>query len=70
MQRHGDTKNNPDIGGYIVKIFVKDILFIFKEFVAKGIIEKHRLKHTTWGTYEFGMLDLNKNVIFFIERIH
>jgi len=70
LQWHADTKEDPLLGGSVIKIFVKDIQPIFEEFVKRGTIAKNKLhKNTSWGTHEFGFYDLNKNAIFVVQDI-
>ena len=68
LQWHADTKDDPLLGGSVIKIFVKDIKPFFNEFVDRGTIKKERLRlNTPWMTHEFGFYDLNKNAIFFVQ---
>lgn len=68
LQWHADTKDDPLLGGSVIKIFVDDIQPFFEEFVDKGTITKEKLnRNTPWGTHEFGFFDLNKNAIFFVQ---
>jgi len=70
LQWHADTNEDPLLGGSVVKIFVKNIETLFEEFVEKGIITDDKLrKNTPWNTHEFGLYDLNRNAIFFVEDI-
>lgn len=70
LQWHADTKDDPLLGGSVIKIFVKNLLPIFNELVERKTIsqEKLRLK-TAWNTNEFGFYDLNNNAIFFVEDL-
>lgn len=68
LQWHADTKDDPLLGGSVIRIFVKNIQPIFEEFVKRGTIAKNKLrKNTPWGTHEFGFYDLNKNAVFIVE---
>ncbi len=70
LQWHADTKEDPLLGGSVVKIFVKDINPIYEEFVKKGTIVPEKLRlGTPWNTNEFGFYDLNKNAIFIVEGL-
>ena len=69
LQWHADTDEDPLNGGPVIKIFVKDITSIFEEMVERGTSSKDRLRRNTpWGTHEFGLYDLNKNAIFFVQN--
>jgi catechol 2,3-dioxygenase-like lactoylglutathione lyase family enzyme len=71
LQWHAGTDEDPLIGGSVVKIFVEDIQKIFEEMLVRGSVTKGSLrKNTSWGTHEFGLYDLNKNVIFFVADIN
>ena len=68
LQWHADTKEDPLLGGSVIRIFVKDIQAFFEEMVERGAVPKDKLRmNTPWGTHEFGLFDLNKNAIFFVE---
>ncbi|MEQ6124238.1 glyoxalase/bleomycin resistance/extradiol dioxygenase family protein [Pseudotenacibaculum sp. MALMAid0570] len=70
LQWHADSEEDPLLGGSVIKIFVKDILSIFQEFVERGTIKPEKLrKNTPWKTHEFGFYDLNKNAIFVVQDI-
>jgi hypothetical protein len=70
LQWHADTKDDPLLGGSVVRIFVKNILPIFDEFVRRGTVKSDALKiKTLWQTNEFGFYDLNNNSIFIVEDI-
>lgn len=70
LQWHADTEYNPLLGGSVVKIMVKEIIPLFKNFVKRGTVKKDAIRLLTpWNTNEFGFYDLNKNMIFFIEDI-
>ena len=70
FQWHAETKDDPLHGGSVIKIFVKDIQPIFKEFVKRGTVNKVKLRlKTDWNTNKFGFHDLNNNAIFFFEDI-
>lgn len=70
LQWHADTKDDPLLGGSVIRIMVDDIQTIFKEFVERKTItpEKLNLK-TGWNTNEFGFYDLNNNAVFFVEQL-
>lgn len=68
LQWHADTKEDPLLGGSVIKLFVQNIEPIFEEFVARGTVSKSNLRlKTPWNTNEFGFYDLNKNAIFIVE---
>ena len=70
LQWHADTKEDPLLGGSVIKIFVDDIESIFQEFVERGTVAKDKLrKNTLWNTHEFGFYDLNNNSVFFVQAI-
>lgn len=70
LQWHADTAEDPLLGGSVIKIFVKNIQPIFKEFIDRGTVEAEKLRlNTPWRTNEFGFFDLNKNAIFIVEDI-
>ncbi len=70
LQWHADTKDDPLLGGSVIKLFVKDIQPIFEEFINRGTVSKDKLRmNTAWGTHEFGFYDLNRNVIFIVQDI-
>ena len=70
LQWHADTKDDPLLGGSVVKIFVDDLEPLFEEFVRRKTISEDRLrKNTPWGTDEFGFYDLNRNAIFFVKDV-
>jgi hypothetical protein len=70
LQWHANTKDDPLLGGSVIRIAVKQISRIFKEFVARGTVNKDKLKlNTVWNTNEFGFYDLNKNAIFIVEHL-
>lgn len=69
LQWHADSEDDPLLGGSVIRIFVKNIIPIFEEFVQKGTVAKDGLRmNTPWGTHEFGFYDLNKNAIFIVEN--
>ncbi|WP_211295583.1 glyoxalase/bleomycin resistance/extradiol dioxygenase family protein [Polaribacter porphyrae] len=43
LQWHADTKDDPLLGGSVIKIFVDNIEPIFNEFVERGTILKDKL---------------------------
>lgn len=68
LQWHADTDDDPLLGGSVIKIFVRNIHPIFKEFVKRGTVTSNKLRlDTPWNTNEFGFYDLNKNAIFIVE---
>jgi len=68
LQWHADTEDDPLLGGSVIKIFVKNIDPIYKEFVERGTIKPEKLRRNTpWHTHEFGFYDLNENAIFVVE---
>ena len=70
LQWHADTKDDPLLGGSVIRIFVKDIQFYFDEFLNRGTVQPDDLrKNTPWNTNEFGFYDLNNNAIFIVEDI-
>lgn len=70
LQWHADTKDDPLLGGSVIRISVQNIEPIFKEFVNRGTIKPGKLRlNTDWGTNEFGFYDLNNNAIFIVENI-
>ena len=70
LQWHADTEEDPLLGGSVIKIFVKNLEPIFKEFVKRGTIKPDKLRmHTDWNTNEFGFYDLNNNSIFIVEDL-
>lgn len=70
LQWHSGSKDDPLMGGSVVKIFVDKVEPIFDDLVQKGTVNPDQLrKYTTWGTHEFGFYDLNKNAIFFVENV-
>lgn len=70
LQWHADTKEDPLLGGSVVRIFVENIKPIFDELVSRGTVHSNKLRmKTAWNTNEFGFYDLNNNSIFFVEDI-
>lgn len=70
LQWHADTEDDPLLGGSVIRIFVKDIHPIFEEYVARGTVNKEKLRmDTAWGTHEFGFYDLNRNAIFVVQDV-
>lgn len=70
LQWHADTNDDLLQGGSVIKLFVKDIHPIFKEFLKKGMVTKEKLRlNTTWGTNEFCFYHLNHNTIFIVQII-
>ena len=70
LQWHADTKDDPLLGGSVIRIMVKNIKPLFADFIERGTINQTALKlNTPWGTNEFGFFDLNQNAIFIMEDI-
>lgn len=70
LQWHANTIDDPLLGGSVVRIFVEQIQLLFEEFVERGTIDADKLQMgTAWGTNEFGIFDLNKNALFFVEDL-
>ena len=70
LQWHADTKDDPLLGGAVIRVFVQNIKPLFDEFEKVGLIQKHKLQtNTAWNTNEFGFFDLNNNAIFFVEDV-
>lgn len=70
LQWHADTADDPLLGGSVIKIFVQNLMPIFNELAATGLVNEEKLRlNTDWNTNEFGFYDLNRNAIFFVEDI-
>ena len=70
LQWHANTEDDPLLGGSVVRIFVADIDSLFEEFLNRQSVSRDKLrKNTPWDTHEFGLYDLNKNALFFVEKI-
>lgn len=70
LQWHADTQEDPLLGGSVVRIYVKDIMLAFAEFIQRGTVTEEKLKLATpWGTNEFGFYDLNRNAVFIVEDL-
>ncbi len=70
LQWHADNKEDPLLGGSVIKLFVKNIKPIFEEFIGRGTVKKDKLRlNTPWGTHEFGFYDLNNNAVFIVEDV-
>lgn len=70
LQWHADTEDDPLLGGSVIKLFVRDIEPIFKEFVERKTIKPEKLRRdTAWKTHEFGFYDLNNNAIFVVQDV-
>ena len=70
LQFHHGTKEDPVLGGSVMKIFVKDIQPYYQEFIERGTIKEDKLrKNTDWRTHEFGFYDLNNNSIFIVQDV-
>ena len=54
----------------MIKLFVRDIMPLFEEFVARETITPNRLRRETpWRTHEFGFYNLNGNAIFVVQDL-
>ena len=70
LQWHADTKEDPLLGGSVIRIYVKNIKPLFDEFLERNTITPDKLRtNTPWKTNEFGFHDLNGNAIFFMDDI-
>jgi hypothetical protein len=70
LQWHADTEDDPLLGGSVIKIFVKNLVPVFKELVQRGTVKEEKLRlNTNWKTNEFGFYDLNNNSVFFVEDL-
>ncbi len=70
LQWHADTPDDPLLGGSVIRIYTKNIKFLFDEFVERGTVTQDKLiADTPWKTSEFGFYDLNKNAVFIMEDI-
>ena len=70
LQWHADTKDDPLLGGSVIRISVKNVQAIFKEFVKRGTVDANKfVTNTPWNKNEFGFFDLNKNAVFIMEDI-
>lgn len=70
LQWHADTPEDPLLGGSVIRVFVKDIVFLFQNYLATGTVQNDQLRlNTPWDTHEFGLYDLNKNALFFVQDI-
>jgi hypothetical protein len=70
LQWHADTKDDPLLGGSVIRINVKNIQPLFEEFVQRGSVTKDKfIANTSWRTNEFGFFDLNNNAIFIMEDL-
>ncbi len=70
LQWHADTKEDPLLGGSVIRIFTRDIDALVKEFIKRSTITEDKFrKNTEWGTHEFGFYDLNKNAIFIVQDL-
>jgi hypothetical protein len=68
LQWHADTEDDPLLGGSVIRIDTKDLQPLFEEFVTRGTVGPDAFRtHTPWQTNEFGFLDLNRNMILFME---
>ena len=63
-----DSADDPLLGGSVIRIFVKNIMPVFDDFVQRGTVSKDKFRaNTPWNTNEFGFYDLNNNAIFVVE---
>jgi len=70
LQWHADTKEDPLLGGSVIRVLVNNIKPIFKEFIARGTVKENKLRlNTPWKTHEFGFYDLNNNAVFIVENV-
>jgi len=70
LQWHADTEDDPLLGGSVIRIMVEDIEVCFKECLERGSVKEDKLRRNTpWSTHEFGLYDLNRNGIFFVEDL-
>jgi len=70
LQWHADTKDDPLLGGSVIRIHVKNIQPLFDELLQRGTIIRESFKfNTPWKTNEFGFYDQNNNAIFIMEDI-
>lgn len=68
LQWHGNTPEDPFPGMSVTRIYVKNIMPLFEEFVKRGTVTSDIFKsNTSWKTNEFGFYDLNNNAIFIME---
>ena len=68
LQWHAGTEADPLLGGSVIRIYVKNILPLFHEFIERGTVAEDAFKsNTPWKTNEFGFFDLNRNAIFVME---
>lgn len=53
-----------------VRIEVKNIQPLFAEYVSKGVVKEEAMRlKTPWGTNEFGLFDLSRNRLTFLEDV-
>jgi len=70
LQWHADTQSDPLLGGSVIRMFVKNIHYLFEEFLQRGTVTEDKLRlDTPWNTHEFGFYDLNKNAIFIVQNL-
>jgi hypothetical protein len=70
LQWHAGTVEDPLLGGSVIRIFVRQIVPLFEEFLKRGTVKVGQLRmNTAWHTHEFGFYDLNQNAIFIVEDI-
>ena len=69
LQWHADTDDDPLLGGSVIRLLVKNIAPLFKEYMKRGTVDRNKLRLATpWNTNEFGFYDLNRNAIFIVEQ--
>ena len=70
LQWHADTDEDPLLGGSVIRIFVNDIVVAFEEIKKLASLPEDKLLfNTPWGTHEFGIYDLNRNSIYFVQDL-
>lgn len=69
LQWHHGTADDPVLAG-VMRIWVKNVLPLFEEFVQRGTVPPEKLRmNTAWGTNEFGFFDPNGNAVFVMEDV-
>ncbi|MEL7163301.1 MAG: VOC family protein [Bacteroidota bacterium] len=69
LQWHHGTEEDPILAG-VIRIWVKNILPLFEEFVQRGTVPADKLRMgTAWGTNEFGFYDPNGNAVLVMEDV-
>ncbi len=70
LQWHANIKEDPLLGGSVIKIFVNDIYPVFEEFMERGTLTKEKLRlNRSWKAHEFGFYDPNNNAIFVVQDL-